>query len=81
MAYEIGLSPWDDRGRFWQMTPRQLEDEYIGYIARLDRQWEHTAYIASYIIAVNSKKGKAPKIQKLLPQWPFAEHIKKRRRY
>jgi hypothetical protein len=80
LAYELDLEPWSELGKFWDMTPREFEKSYIGYLARWDRQWQQTAYISSYIIAVNSKKGKAPKIQKLLPRWPFAEHFKKFRR-
>lgn len=60
------------------MSAKDLEDEYIGYLARLDRQWEHAAMITRFIIAANTKKGKAPKMDKLLPKWPFAESYKKR---
>lgn len=77
IAYELGFHPWDSHDRFWRMTPRDLEDEYIGYLARLDRLWEQTAFQTSYLIAVNSKKGKAPKRERLLPHWPFSEHVRK----
>jgi hypothetical protein len=59
------------------MSGKDIDDEYIGYLARLDRQWDQTWLIASYIIAANTKKGKAPKITKVLPHFPFAEHAKK----
>jgi hypothetical protein len=74
----LGLHPWDyPRDRFWRMSGKDIDDEYIAYLARLDRQWEQTALIVSYIIAANTKKGKAPKITKLLPNYPFAAHVKK----
>jgi hypothetical protein len=71
----MGLRPWRDDDDFWDMSPAEFQETYIGYLAREDRRWFMTAWMVSHMLAPHVKKnGKPPQPDKLLGrQWPFAE--------
>jgi hypothetical protein len=63
------------------MSGKDLEDEYIGYLSRLDRQWHQTGWLIQSYLGANMGKGRRPPeigSRKLLHGWPFAEKHKKR---
>lgn len=47
------------------MTLREYQIKSDGYFLRLERQWEHTRYLAHYLYAQVTGKPKSPK--KLIP--------------
>lgn len=54
---EIGLKP----DEFWNLTFAEFFFIVDGHYCRIERQWEHTRYLATWIINMNIAKGKQVK--------------------
>lgn len=59
---EVGLMP----DEFWSLTFAEFFYIVDGYYARVERNWEQTRYLATWVINMNISKGKRVKPQDLI---------------